>query len=186
MEEADNVIRILRESVKAIKGGDANELKNLSNQTIHAATINQDADNIVIAVLIYALGKIFERDHYREMKGWDKFERIVLENLEDAIKNLEKNNLKGFRENIGTIRNIMNEIDSVLSMYIQDVFRKAEINKAFKIYEHGLSSAQTADLLGITLWELSSYIGQSTISEANVVESMPLKKRIKIAEDMFS
>ncbi|MDH3353428.1 MAG: hypothetical protein OEL87_03195, partial [Nanoarchaeota archaeon] len=64
-------------------------------------------------------------------------------------------------------------------------FRKAEINKAFKLYEHGLSSEQTAELLGVSLWDLASYIGQSHISEAKIAISMPIAKRIKIAEDIF-
>ena len=65
-----------------------------------------------------------------------------------------------------------------------DVF-EAEINKAFKIYEHGISSEKTAELLGVSLWDLSSYIGQSSISEAHISMSMPVKKRLKIAEDIF-
>jgi len=58
MEEADNIVRILEETQDAIEKEDSFKLKRLSDETIHAATIYQDPDNIIVAVLVYSLGKI--------------------------------------------------------------------------------------------------------------------------------
>jgi len=185
MKEENNVLRILKEARKAISEDDASTIKKLSDQTIHTATISQDSDNIIIAVLVYSLAKIVEREHYREMPGWNKFYSEFLKNWDLAISHLEKKELEEYRDDVGKIRNAMNKISSNLGEYISDVFRKAKINKAFKIYEHGLSEEKTAHLLGISLWDLAGYIGQSTISEAKVNESLPVKKRIKIAEEIF-
>ena len=204
MKEIDNVLRILKEARQLIEGDKANELKTLSNQTIHVAALSQDADNIVVAVLIYSLGKVMERDHYRKMEGWNEFYQAVVENLKEAVKNLEgvapkgvpraqvasadadkRANVVGARRNLGMIRNSLNKIEGDLGRYIKDVFRKAEINKAFKLYEHGLSSEATAELLGVSLWDLASYIGQSHIGDAKIAISMPVKDRVKIAEDIF-
>jgi len=186
MQEVDNVLRILKESKKAIVENDSYKLKHLSDQTIHTATISQDPDNIIVAVLVYALGKIIEREHYRKMGGWKDFYNSFMKNLDNAISALEKNDVKKARQAFGRIRNSVNKISGSLKRSILDVFKKAEINKAFKIYEHGLSEEQTAELLGVSLWDLSSYIGQSSISEAKITEGMPVKKRIKIAEEIFS
>lgn len=185
MKEVDNVLRILRETKQLIEEDKANELKTLSNQTIHVATISQDADNVVVAVLIYSLGKVMERDHYRHMEGWDEFYQAVIKNLGEAATKLEKDDVVGARRNLGMIRNSLNKITGDLGRYIKDVFRKAEINKAFKLYEHGLSSEATAELLGVSLWDLASYIGQSHIGDAKIAISMPIKDRVKIAEDIF-
>ena len=70
-------------------------------------------------------------------------------------------------------------------LFIKDIFRKAEINKAFCLYEHGLSVQKTAKLLGVSLWDLSSYIGQSRISEAKISVSLPVRERIKYVEEFF-
>ena len=86
---------------------------------------------------------------------------------------------------MGRIRNSLNKIEGDLGRYIKDVFKKAEINKAFKLYEHGLSTEKTAELLGVSLWDMAGYIGQSNIGDAKVAISMPIAKRIKIAEDIF-
>jgi len=186
MKEADNILRIFREAQQAISENDSYKIKQLSNQTIHSATISQDPDNIIVAVLVYSISKIIERENYRQMPGWGDFYLALLKNLSLAVKQLEQDKISDFRETMGRIRNSLDRISGNLKDYIRDVFYKAEINKAFKIYEHGLSSEQTAKLLGVSLWDLSSYIGQSSISEAKVSESMPIKTRIKITEEIFS
>ncbi len=185
MKEIDNILRILRLAKGFVEEDKANELKSLSNQTIHVATISQDADNIVVAVLIYSLGKVMERAHYREMDGWNEFYDAVTKNLSLAAKKLSREDVVGARRNLGMIRNSLNKIDGDLGIYIKDVFRKAEINKAFKLYEHGLSSSATAELLGVSLWDMASYIGQSHIGDAKVTVSMPVVERVGIAEGVF-
>ncbi len=186
MKEADNILRILIEAKEALNQNDPYKLKQLSNQTIHTATIYQDPDNIIVAVLIYTLGKLIERDNYKQMDSWNEFYSSLLKNFDLSIKGLKENNIEKFRLGVGKIRNSINNLDTNLSKYIKDVFQKAEINKAFKIYEHGLSAEKTAELLGVSLWDMASYIGQSSISEAKIIDSMPVNKRIKIAEDIFS
>lgn len=185
MKEIDNILRILRETKKAIEEGRSSDLKTLSNQTIHSATISQDPDNIIVAVVVYVLGKLTERETYRSIPGWGEFYSSTLSSISSSISALENEDVDKFRLHMGKIRNSINKIDGDLRVYIQDVFRKAEINKAFKIYEHGLSSERTADLLGISLWDLASYIGQSSVTDSKVSVSMPVAKRIKLAEDFF-
>lgn len=185
MQEKENIINILKETRSAIKKSDGFKLKILSDRTNHVATINQDPDNIVIAVLVYSFGKILERDNYKRMAGWDFFIQEILNNLDKAIFSLKKNDLDSFRNSLGQMRNVINKVDGSLRDYINDVFYKAGVNRAFKYYEHGLSSQKTAELLGVSLWDLSSFIGQSNISEAKVSETVPVKERIQITEEFF-
>jgi hypothetical protein len=185
MQEVDNILRILEETELAFQKKDAFALKNLSNQTIHTCTISQDPDNIIVSVVVYVLGKILERPNYATMEGWEEFQESVTKNLRLALKSLEGKDIEKFRVYIGKIRNASNKIDSNLKDYIQDVFYKAGINKAFKMYEHGLSSEKTAELLGVSLWDLAAYIGQTTIGESHITEALPIKQRVKMAEDFF-
>ena len=185
MQEGEHVLKLLKEAKKAFTDSDSYELRELSNETIHSAAVYQDPDNIIVAVLLYSLSKLIEREHYKEMPGWDGFYLALLKNWEAAIKSLEKKDIDSFREYMGEIREAVNKISGDLRNYIGEVFRKAEINKAFKLYEHGLSSEQTANLLGVSLWDLASYIGQSTISEAKLGDTMPVRDRVKLVEDMF-
>jgi len=186
MKEVDTILRIITETKSSVESGDSHVLKKLSEQTIHSATISQDPDNIIVAVLVYSLSKVYSRDNYQRMEGWDQFRDSTIKNLSLVMRYLENNDLEHARAHLGKIRNSLNKISGDLGMYIKDIFRKAEINKAFKLYEHGLSSEQTAKLLGISLWDLASYIGQSQIHERSGAIGIPVEKRLKLAEEFFA
>lgn len=186
MEEKEHILQILKQTKSAVKREDTVELKSLSNQTIHAASTEQDADSITIAVIIYSLSKIIERKKYTHYEEWPSFYKNYLGSIDKSIKFLEENNIEEFRQSLNKIREQINKLSGRFKKYIQDVFRKAEINKASRIYEHGISMEQTAKLLGITIWELAEYAGQTGISDVNLTVTMPIKQRIKQAEDIFN
>lgn len=185
LQEAENILRIMKEAREALEQKDSYKLKTLSDQTLHTATVYQDADSIVVAVLTYSIAKIVERESYRKMEGWDIFYSALIKNLDAAILNLETGDYDKFMVYLGKVRNSINKIEGDLSNYIRDIFYKAQVNKAFKLYEHGLSAEQTASVLGVSLWDLATYIGQTTISESHLNEAIPVKERIKLAETFF-
>ncbi|MBD3247150.1 hypothetical protein GF378_00840 [Candidatus Pacearchaeota archaeon] len=185
MKESDNVLRILEETRKAIERDDPAEIMSLSNQTTNTASLTQDPDNIAVAVIVYSIGKILERENYKKLKGWNSFYKITIDSLERAVEDIKKKDDKKFRKDIETIRKAINKISGKLRKYIQEVFRNAQINKASRIYAHGVSMAQTAKLLGITMFELADYAGKTGISDVPSTTTMNAEKRIKLAMDMF-
>ena len=185
MQESDNILRIFEDAKVAIEKGDALKLKDLSNQTINTASRTQDPDNVAVAVIVYSIGKILEREHYKSMPGWKKFYDVVISSINNSIEDLRKNNEKKLRQDLELIRNSIEKLSGNLKAYIRDVFRKASINKASKIYEHGVSMEQTAKLLGITMFELAGYAGQSKTPDAPESMTLSAKDRIKLAMEMF-
>lgn len=185
MEERENIIRILEETKDAIKKSDIIKLKNLSNQTIHTASITQEPDNISVAVMIYSISKIIEREKYQHYPDWEKFYGTIISSIDNSIISLKRDDEKSFRKNFEKIRNSIDNLSGNLKIYIQEVFRKASINKASRIYEHGISMEKTAKLLGITMFELANYAGQTGISDVSLGKTMDVKSRIKIAMEMF-
>ena len=185
MKERDNVLRILIETRQAIENDDPSTIKDLSNQTINTASLTQDPDNIAVAVVVYSIGKIMERDNYKELPGWDKFYNIIMNSLNHSIEDIRKNDDKDFRKDFEKIREVIGKISGKLRGYIEDVFRKAQINKASRIYEHGVSMEQTAKLLGISMYELAEYAGTTGISDVRGTQTMKEESRIKIALNLF-
>jgi hypothetical protein len=185
MQEKENVLRILQEAKGAIKENDSIRLKELSNQTIHTASISQDPDNIAVAVAVYSLSKIVERKEYTNFSGWKEFYKTILSCIDSSINAIKRNDDKGLKESLMLIRKVVSKLSGKLKSYIQDVFRKAEINKASKIYEHGISMETTASLLGITLFELASYAGQKPDGNVSLTKTIGTKERIKIAMEFF-
>jgi len=186
MQEVDHVIVVLEKAKEAIKKDDSVEIRQLSNETLHAASIYQDADNIAIAVILYALSKLVERKNYQEYKGWSKFEKLYIASLNKAIGDLKRGDIPHYRKHIGEIRGAIRNLSGNLKSYVDDVFRKAEIQKASRLHEHGLSAAKTAKILGITLWELNQYIGQTGIADVNLAYTRDLDERILAAQKIFA
>jgi hypothetical protein len=185
MIEKENLLEILKQTKTAINQGDTLRLKELSNRTIHSASIHQDTDSITIAVIIYSISKILERPNFREYPGWEKFFKALRKSIEKSIKHIKEKRENEFRKEMKKIRRNITKIGGNFKKHIQDVFNKASINKASRIYEHGISMQQTSKLLGINLWELAQYAGQTGISDTNLSITLPVKKRIKTAMEIF-
>ena len=185
MGERENILRILKETLIALKKEDTIALKSLSNQTIHTASISQDPDNIAIAVIIYSLSKLIERPVYRAQKGWSRIFKNILVGVEHSIKALDRRDEEHLRKHLEKLRKRIGGFSGSLKKYIHDVFRKASINKASKIYEHGISMEKTARLLGISIWELASYAGQQ-MRDTDIGRTISTKERVKLAMEMFA
>lgn len=185
MKEIDNVLRILEQTLYAVKNDNSAPLKELSDQTLHCASTTGDPDNIAVAVIVYSIGKILARPDYRSLSGWESFNRIIQTSLKCSINDLQAGNVDKFRKDFYLIRKAINKISGKLKTYIKDVFDKAEISKASRIHEHGISAEKTAKMLGITLFDLQNYTGQTGISEVPLNQTISVTTRIKMLEELF-
>ena len=185
MHEKEHVIQILEKTKKAIKNDDIARLKELSNQTIHTASTEQDTDSITIAILIYSLSKIIERKHQYGEKECREFCNFAFKEMEKVLKSLRNDGDGAFTKSLEKLMQKLTKSSGEFKNNVEDVFRKARINKASKIYEHGISMEQTANLLGITMYELSSYMGQKGSENSQYSKTMSVKDRIKLAMDFF-
>ncbi len=185
MEEVSHVIEVLEKVRKAIKSEDVSELNELSNSTIHSASTHQDTGNLTMAVLVYALSKLIERKNSLKIKNWNLFIKKIDSNFILAIKALKDNNDEAYKKYMEMARKSITSTSINIKNYIQDVLRKASINKASKIYEHGISLGQTAQILGITEWELLEYTGQTKIPDVKYNTTINVKERAKTALEFF-
>ncbi len=186
MQEKENILKILEGTKASIQKGDATTIKNLSDQTTNTAALTHDPDNIAIAVIIYSISKLLERQNYQKLSGWNEFYNAFFKCMDSTINSIKNNDEIKIKESLDCMRNSLIKVSGNLKKYIQDIFRKASINKASKLYEHGISMEKTAKLLGITMFELASYAGQKEeISESPIVKGIDTKSRIKLAMDIF-
>ena len=172
------VLTRLSEIIKIKNDTDFLELKELSNHVIHNASVFQDEDSVSVAVLIYALSKIIERQQnfdYARIFGM----------VESCISSLLNNNDDGFRKSVKNIFSFIRTIDNKLKMYINEVINQAQIKKGCKLCEHGISVARAAEVLGISQWELMHYLGKTMIMD-QVSEPVNVSQRLKFARGLFS
>ena len=170
----DSVIGILR--VKEEK--DTQELKELSNHTIHNASGFQDDCSVSVAVVVYALSKIIER-HQDEL-NYGKFIKI----LEKARASAANNEDYSFSLSIKELFSEISRVDSRLKAYVQEVINEARVKKGCKLCEHGLSTAKASQIIGISQWELMKYLGNTNLNEHSA--GIDVKARVKFARGLFS
>jgi len=186
MEEVEHVIDVLSQVKRAIVQNDSAQLRNLSNQTIHTASMVQDSGSITLAVIVYAFAKLIERGDHNKIKHWNKFIKKIESFFSLAIKSLKDKKFEIYENYLEDIRKTTSSVAPNMKPYIQEVMRKAAINKASKIYEHGISMGQTAKLLGITQWELAEYAGEKMINTREVESPESVKQRASMALEFFS
>ncbi len=184
MENNNQILEILKKAYASLEIGDYVRIKSLSNKLIEDSSVHQDPDLIAVVVIIYSLSKLIEREQYREEKNWNKFYGNYCKNIKNMIRRLKKNDIDGFRKEVSTNRRLIESLTGKLKMYISDVFKKARINKASKIYSQGISMEKTAKILGVSLWELAEYTGQRS-NDYDLSITMPIKERVKIAKEVF-
>lgn len=186
MQEKENILHIFKETKKAIARGDTGYLRNLSNQTTNTAALTHDPDNIAVAVIVYSLSKILERENYKKLPGWENFYNKCSFCIDHVIDAIKKGDDKKITEELNSLRKSVGNISGDLKKHIQEIFRKASINKASKIYEHGISMEKTAKLLGISMFELASYAGQKEeVFESPQIKGVDINSRIKTAMEIF-
>ena len=172
----NDIINTLTNTIEIIKKGDNFKLKDLSNHTIHNASIFQDEDSVSIAVVIYSLSKILERGKP------DTTQVITL--MQGGMDYLKKGDVESYKAIIKGIFKFVSNIDSKLKLYIDEVVEQAEIKKGTKIYDHGVSLGQAASILGISQWELMNYVGKTRIVDT-MYERPDVIDKIKFTRGLF-
>ena len=185
-EEVEHVISVLRETREALETSDTFKLQKLSDQTIHSASIHQHTDFITLAVLIYSLSKILERKEKMNIARWSAYVKKINDELFKAMSELKKGDSEEFARHLEHTKELLISFSPNVRENVQEVIKRASINKASKIYEHGISLSRTAKLLGITQWELADYVGHSKAHEDPYATTVDEKKRAKIAREFLS
>lgn len=186
VEEKRHLIEVLKDAKKAILKKDVTTLRDLSNMTIHSASVEQTDIYISIAIFLYSLSKIYERSDYQFYKTWNLFNKDCLIFIDKGISYLEKDNLNGFKEEIKIFFKIISKLDPKFKKSVEYVIYKARISKASRLHEHGISLGRTAEILGVSQFDLQEYVGQTGIADARECSICKnVIKRLDIARGLF-
>jgi hypothetical protein len=176
----EDVLKALGDAINALKGNDYSELTRISDHTTHNISIYQDTDSLSTAILIYSLSKIVQRCSETSCPI-PQFVPV----LQKAYDGLEADKFGAFNRAYEEAFELIKSHDARLKMYIEEVLSKARVKKGQKLAQHGLSLSRISDMLGISQWELQSYVGKTVTEDFNE-RKMPAIRRLKMAREMFS
>ena len=171
-----DILRVLKSTLNCIENKACSAIESLSNQVIHDASIFQDEHSTSVAIIVYSLYKIIERN--------PKINKLIIKEMHYAIDNLEQNYFDRFNQNLKQLMNLIETEDSKLKYYFKDILDKAKVSKGAKIYDHGISIARVSEILGRSQWEMTSYIGKTNINDSFELRS-DVTKRLNFARSLF-
>ena len=178
-----NIIKQIDSVIPALKNKDVLALRELSDHTIHSASVYQDQSSLVFALTVYSLSKIVER--CESSPNFCVFLDRVVKDLEDSKDLLLINNINGYKKKRGSLLDSIGKIDKKFRFYIEEVIDKAKIKKGSKLHEHGVSLARAADLFGISQWELMNYVGKTSTMDS-FLPAIKVKDRLNFARKLFN
>jgi len=185
-KEGAHVIQVLRESQEALRQDDAYRLQQLSDQTIHSASIYQHTDFIIIAVLMYSLNKLVIRKNKLQVQKWSQFIKKFNLEIDKAINSFKEKDIDEATRHLEHAKSLLTDLSPSVKQDVEEVIHRASVNKATRIYEHGISLQKTSKLLGVSQWEMAEYIGNRNMFDNPLNQTIDEKKRAKMALDFFT
>lgn len=186
LEVKKDILKVLKKTQPLLKNENVAKLKSISNQTIHNAAVFQDTDSISLSVIIFSLSKIFNRPRLENNLAIKQFKEELAAELFIATNTLEKGNEKEYRSTIKRIFQKISKFEKKFGMYITEVLQHAKIKRGGRVYEHGFSAGRAAQLLGISSWELMTYLGETKVNYYTKDTSISSRQRINVARRLFS
>jgi hypothetical protein len=177
-EVKQDVLAVLAKAKTAVQDKDEVALVRISNETIHDASIYQDDYSTDIAVAMYALSKIMVRDSIVDFGVYVKL-------IDEAYESLSNDKIEEYHNVIHKLLRDIKKMDKSMSNYIQHVLSQAKLKKSAKMYDHGISIAQSASRLGVSQWQLYSYVGKTKMNDKDGSGIGNMKKRLTFARTLF-
>jgi hypothetical protein len=173
-----DILRILIKVIDKIKKKDTSGLNEISNQINHNSSIFQDEDSIKLAIIVYSLSKIIERNN-------GKIENIIIKLFYKSKLYLKNNDYENYRKTINEITKRIKDIDTKIGQYVVHVFNQAGIKKGSKLLSNGISLPRVAEIMDITQWELINYVGKTNIPD-QFGKDTKMKERLSFTRRLFN
>jgi hypothetical protein len=176
MNSEKTVAEYADDLTKYFKAGDANAMRELSNETMDRAAFAEDRTLVSISLVSYALGKLLSKPHLLKIEQWADFKAHILADFEkkeplDKVLDHIKQEITAFDADVGN--------------YLVDVIQKARIKQASRAYAMGLSLSKAAELTGADTTELLSYVGATKIHDRPFTQTKPVIERFAATKKVF-
>ncbi len=153
-------------------------LRELGNNAIEQAAMQNSKRVAGIALVAYCLHKMHSKQHIVRHRKWPVIRKAIGKNLEKALAALHKDNVPSFERNLRNIIQSIQSTDKQMGNYAQGLFEKAKVKYASTAYSLGLGLGQSASLTGANKKELLRYIGATKMADREVV-TFGIKERLR-------
>jgi len=175
----------IKEIIKLFEKGRTLELRGLSNRLIRESSMENNLTKAELGVIAYSLHKMQSKNHFVANKNWPKLMSSIISILQEALFACEQNSEKNLFLKTNKVIKKIEQIDSNLGNYAQNIYDKARVKQASLAYSYGLSISQAAELTGADKKELQDYIGVTTMHDEEK-EVKSISERVKELRNFVS
>ena len=117
-EAKKDVLAALDDSYNVIKNKQHFLLHSISDHILHVMYIYQDPDIIDVAIAIYALDKILEKEKFMYHPKMKEFVKDVLYFLKDAAHALSVNDFDKYKHEVTNLLGIIQSLTKKVKLYV--------------------------------------------------------------------
>jgi len=186
LQDGERLSVSVRKLLELIERDEVTKIKNLSNELIEEGLVSQAPATIKLAILSYALYKVYQKRHYRkdELK-WKAFDSEMRSDLEGLFECLERGNIEETERTLDSIMDDIKALDASFGRYIEKVTEKAMVKKGTTLYALGLSLGMASQLTGASKWEIMHFSGKTRTADTDVESRVGLHERLNYARNVL-
>jgi len=176
----------VKKLIEHIERDEIMKVKTLSNDLIEEGLITQVPVTIKLAILFYALFKVYQKRHYRkdELK-WKAFDSEMRSDLMALADCLYRDDAPETEATLNGVMDDIKTLDSSFGRYIEKVTEKAMVKKGTTLYALGLSLGTAAQLSGASEWEILHFSGKTRTADTDAESRVGLLNRLDYARKVL-
>jgi len=178
MAKLSYLMKTANELITAVSKTHTMKLREISNNAIKVAALENDRVLAEISLVAYCLHKLCSKVHIVRHGKWKNVRNAIISSLKTAVKKLKQEDLNGFKVELGNTISSIQSLDRQLGNYAQNLYDKARVKHASAAYAYGLSLSQAAELTGANREDLLKYIGTTRIVDREAV-TFSIKQRLE-------
>jgi len=163
---------------------DVFRLRELSNEAIREASLNNDSFMAEIAIAAYALHKLSTKEHITKSRNWERIRKNILRALERSVSLVNSAKIEEFEGSLRATIDSVRSADSELGYFTQNLYDKARIKLASTAYSLGLSLSQAVELTHADKSKVLPYIGGTKIYDEEMYEKGISERLAEIKKKM--
>lgn len=179
------LLEVTSEIIEALKSENSIKLGEIFNKRTKIFDISQDSTLISLSLITYALKKLIERQKTNDYKNWKQIFSQIITSFNLLEMQFEKDDKRGYRRTLKRIITLVEKLDSELLMYFEEIMDKSKLKEGYKMFEQGFSLGRVSELIGVSRWELTNYIGKTNLIDQESGVDIT-KERIKIVKELFN
>ncbi|MBN2067640.1 MAG: hypothetical protein JW744_04185 [Candidatus Diapherotrites archaeon] len=167
--ENKHLAGLIKRMQSSFQKRDSFGLRELGNEAIEKAAMQNSKEIAGIALVAYCLHKLYSKQHIVRHVKWPAVRSSIGKNIDRALSAQQSGNVQGFEKSLENVIKSIQSIDRELGNYAQGLLEKARVKYASSAYSLGLGLNQSTDLTGADRKEVLRYIGATKMADREAV-----------------